>query len=235
MLAASSLTLSPYREVLEAVVADLFSFSKICRTSLERAIGGLVQRDEDLLARVIADDEDIGTHLCRLDQDGVEVLAKYHPLACDLRRVVASMKINLALRAVAAQSVGIARKALDLSPNAALPEMHFIENNYEHVAAMLQDSVASFMNEDLSLARTMRARDRALDEMNAFTGDRLVGRMGEHPGNLRDYVNLIFVSRHLERAGDLAANIAEDAVYAIAAEDIRHLPSPKSVPMTPAG
>ena len=64
--------------------------------------------------------------------------------------------------------------------------------------------------------------DKALDEMNAIAGRRLIERMAQDPEQLRGYLNLMFIARHLERVGDHATNIAEDAVYAVAAEDIRH-------------
>ena len=70
--------------------------------------------------------------------------------------------------------------------------------------------------------RAVVPRDHALDELNSAAGRRLIERMAEDPTQLRGYLNLIFVSRCLERVGDHATNIAEDAVYAAAAEDIRH-------------
>ena len=71
-------------------------------------------------------------------------------------------------------------------------------------------------------ARGLKARDKALDEMNAVASRRLIERMAQNPEQLRGYLNLMFIARHLERVGDHATNIAEDAVYAAAAEDIRH-------------
>ncbi|MBA3386404.1 MAG: phosphate uptake regulator PhoU [Chthoniobacterales bacterium] len=72
------------------------------------------------------------------------------------------------------------------------------------------------------LGRALKARDKALDEMNANASRRLIERMAHDPEQLRGYLNLMFIARHLERVGDHATNIAEDAVYAAAAEDIRH-------------
>ena len=91
--------------------------------------------------------------------------------------------------------------------------------------AMFKDSVDAYVREDVELGRGLKARDKALDEMNAIASRRLIERMAEDPDQLRGYLNLIFISRHLERVGDHATNIAEDAVYAAAAEDIRHQPA----------
>src|SRR5437588_11884218 len=94
----------------------------------------------------------------------------------------------------------------------------------------LKGAVDAFVREDVDLARAVIGRDDALDKMNKMANRQLTQRMAEDPEQLRGYLNLIFVSRCLERVGDHAANIAEDAVYAAAAEDIRHppfVPSPK--------
>ena len=87
---------------------------------------------------------------------------------------------------------------------------------------MFKDSVDAYIREDVELALTLKARDKSLDEMNASASKMLIQRMAEDPDQLRGYLNLMFIARHLERVGDHATNIAEDAVYAAAAEDIRH-------------
>ena len=93
---------------------------------------------------------------------------------------------------------------------------------YTHAMAMFKDSIDAYVREDVQLARAVVPRDQALDEMNASAGRHLIERMAEDPAQLRGYLNLIFISRCLERVGDHATNMAEDAVYAAAAEDIRH-------------
>ena len=93
---------------------------------------------------------------------------------------------------------------------------------YAHAMAMFKDSIDAFVREDVLLARAVVPRDQALDEMNSSASRRLIERMAEDPEQLRGYLNLIFISRCLERVGDHATNMAEDAVYAAAAEDIRH-------------
>jgi phosphate transport system protein len=90
--------------------------------------------------------------------------------------------------------------------------------------SMFKDSIDAYIREDDALARAIIPRDEELDEMNALASKQLIERMAHDPDQLRGYLNLIFVSRCLERVGDHATNIAEDAVYAAAAEDIRHQP-----------
>ena len=88
--------------------------------------------------------------------------------------------------------------------------------------AMFKDSIDAFSREDVDLGRAVVARDKDLDHMNKMANRSLTDRMAQDPKQLRGYLNLIFISRCLERVGDHATNIAEDAVYAAAAEDIRH-------------
>ena len=80
----------------------------------------------------------------------------------------------------------------------------------------------AFVREDVDLGRAVVARDETLDELNRSASRKLIERMAQDPDQLRGYLNLIFIGRALERVGDHATNIAEDAVYAAAAEDIRH-------------
>ena len=95
---------------------------------------------------------------------------------------------------------------------------------YAHALSMFKDSVDAYVREDVELGAAIDPRDQVLDEMNAIASRRLIERWREDPDQLRGYLNLMFIARHLERVGDHATNIAEDAVYAAAAEDIRHQP-----------
>jgi phosphate transport system protein len=134
------------------------------------------------------------------------------------------MKLSSNLERMADQAVNIARKARKLSRHPRLPECDMIEPMYFHAMSMFRDSVGAFIREDVELAMALKPRDKALDEMNATASKRLIERMAQDPDQLRGYLNLMFIARHLERVGDHATNIAEDAVYAAAAEDIRHQP-----------
>ena len=97
-----------------------------------------------------------------------------------------------------------------------------LEPMHTHAMSMFRDSVDAYVREDVELARGLKARDKALDEMNSTVGRELTEKMASDPEQLRGYLNLMFIARCLERVGDHATNIAEDAVYAAAAEDIRH-------------
>jgi len=197
----------------------------LAERSLDRAIKGLLQRDDDLCANGIADDEEIDQLEKQIDKDGVDVLLRFQPVASDLRRVVAAMKLSPNIERIADQATNIARRARKLNKHPALPEVEMITPIQAHAMAMFKDAIDAFVREDVDLGRAVVARDKDLDYMNKMANRQLTERMAQDPKQLRGYLNLIFISRCLERVGDHATNIAEDAVYAAAAEDIRHQPA----------
>ena len=216
--------LGTFDEALASLRDNVLMMAGLAERSLDRAIKGLLKRDDNLCATAIADDEEIDQLEKQIDKDGVDVLLRFQPVASDLRRVVAAMKLSPNIERVADQATNIARRARKLNKHPALPEAELIAPIHAHAMSMFKDSIDAFVREDVDLARAVVARDDALDKMNKMANRRLTERMAQDPEQLRGYLNLIFVSRCLERVGDHAANIAEDAVYAAAAEDIRHPP-----------
>ena len=214
--------LGTFDEALASLRNNVLMMSSLAERSLGNAFGGLFQRDDDLCALAIADDEEIDQLEKQIDKDGIDLLLRFQPVASDLRRVVSAMKLSSNIERIADQAVNTARKARKLNHHPALSELQVIEPIYQHALAMFRDSVDSYAREDVTLALTLEARDTTLDQMNAKASQRLIERMAQDPEQLRGYLNLMFIARHLERVGDHATNIAEDAVYAIAAEDIRH-------------
>ncbi len=216
--------LGTFDEALASLRNNVLMMTGLTTRSLENALNGLQQRDDDLCATAIADDEEVDQLEKQVDKDGIDLLLRFQPVASDLRRVVSAMKLSGNLERMADQAVNIARKGRKLIRHPALPEVTLIEPMREHAMSMFKDSVDAYVHEDIELGRGLKARDKTLDEMNANTSRRLIERMAQDPEQLRGYLNLMFIARHLERVGDHATNIAEDAIYAAAAEDIRHQP-----------
>jgi len=214
--------LGTFDEALASLRNNLLMMAGLAERTLDRAVRGLLQRDDNLCTTAIADDEEIDQLEKQIDKDGVDVLLRFQPVASDLRRVVAAMKLSPNIERIADQATNIARRARKLNNHAPLPEVDLIVPIQAHAMAMFKDAIDAFAREDVDLGRAVVARDKDLDLMNKRASRRLTDRMAEDPKQLRGYLNLIFISRCLERVGDHATNIAEDAVYAAAAEDIRH-------------
>jgi phosphate transport system protein len=214
--------LGTFDEALTSLRNNVLMMAGLAERTLDRAVRGLLQRDDNLCTTAIADDEEIDQLEKQIDKDGVDVLLRFQPVASDLRRVVAAMKLSPNIERIADQATNIARRARKLNKHPALPEVEIITPIHARAMAMFKDSIDAFVREDVDLGRAVVARDKELDYMNKMANRKLTERMAQDPKQLRGYLNLIFVSRCLERVGDHATNIAEDAVYVAAAEDIRH-------------
>jgi phosphate transport system protein len=214
--------LGTFDEALSSLRNNVLMMAGLAERTLDRAIKGLLQRDDSLCTAAIADDEEIDQLEKHIDKDGIDLLLRFQPVASDLRRVVASMKLSTNIERIADQATNIARRARKLNRHPALPEVEIIGPIQAHAMAMFKDAIDAFAREDVDLGRAVVARDKELDYMNKMANRKLTDRMAQDPKALRGYLNLIFISRCLERVGDHATNIAEDAVYAAAAEDIRH-------------
>ena len=221
---ASRHILGSFDEALASLRNNVLMMAGLTERSLDRAMKGLFQRDDNLCATAIADDEEIDQLEKQIDKDGVDILLRFQPVASDLRRVVSAMKLSSNLERMADQATNIARRARKLNRHPPLPETELIVPMREESMSMFKDSIDAYVREDVELGRAIVPRDEKLDELNRVASRRLIQRMAEDPDQLRGYLNLMFIARHLERVGDHATNIAEDAVYAAAAEDIRHQP-----------
>jgi len=214
--------LGTFDEALGSLRNNVLMMAGLAERSLERAMKGLIERDDDICANAIADDEEIDQLEMQIDKDGVDILLRFQPVASDLRRVVSAMKLSSNLERIADQATNIARRARKLNRHPALPELELILPMNAQAMSMFKDSVDAYVREDVELGRAIVPRDTKLDDLNRVASRRLIERMAQDPDQLRGYLNLMFIGRHLERVGDHATNIAEDAVYAAAAEDIRH-------------
>jgi phosphate transport system protein len=207
---------------LDSLKNDALMMSSLAERLLENAMQGLLRRDSDLCNLAIADDEEVDILEMQIDKEGVDLMIRYHPVASDIRQVISTMKLSQNLERIADQSVLIARRAkkLNLLPN--VPEVSLLEPLYRESINILRDSLRAFVDGDTELAISLKPRDRTVDILNTEVNDKLAERMASDPERVPVYLNLIFIARALERVGDHATNIAEDAFWQEQAEDIRH-------------
>ena len=214
--------LGTFDEALSDLRNDLLTMAALAEHTLYRAIKGLFERDDSLCTSAIADDEEVDQLEKQIDKAGLEILLRYQPVASDLRQVVSAMKLSSNIERVADEATNIAECAGKLNGHPPLAEVKLIMPIQAHAISMFKDSIDAFVREDVELARVVVSRDKQIDDMNASANRELTERMMQDRDQLRGYLNLILISRCLERVADHATNIAEDAVYAAAAEDIRH-------------
>ena len=214
--------LGSFENALRVLHESVLLMASLTERNLTNTSSALFERDTKLANQVIADDEEVDTLEKQVDHDGMDILLRFQPVARDLRGIIASMKISANLERVADQATSIARRVRKLNEEPALPELHLLEVMMRDAIAMFKDSLRAFTEHDAELALAIKPRDRQLDEVNRNIAARLTERMAVNSEGVRGYLDLIFIARNLERIGDHATNIAEDAIYAAQARDIRH-------------
>ena len=218
--------LTSFETALETLRKDVLMMASLATRSIDNARKGLFERDEDWCNTVIADDEEVDALEIQVDSTGMDIMLRYHPFASDLRNVIAAMKTSVNLERGADQAVGIARRARKLISQPALPEIARIKPLFDMATTMFKDAVKAYADSDIELARTLKLRDKGLDEQNRALAETLADLMQKNPDSIRGYLELIFIARCLERIGDQAKSIAEDTIYAVEVKDIRHTDSP---------
>lgn len=222
-------TLDEFEGALGSLRDSVLMMAALTERLLAAAGEALFARNHEACERVIADDSEIDALEKTVDEESVAILVRFQPMANDLREVVSAMKVSSNLERVADQAVSIARRAHRLNESTALPETAELRKIFDLAAGIFRHSVRSFAERNEELARSLKERDRALDARQNEEIRNLTARMAEDTPRIKDYLDLVLIVRNIERIGDHATNIAEDAVFAASAEDIRHTaPPPKS-------
>ena len=215
--------LQEFEHSLDALRADVLMMASLTDRNLQNAMSCLLDRDAEMCAITIVDEEEIDALEKKVDAEGINILLRFQPVASDLRQVISAMKLSGNLERIADQAVKIAERARSLAMKPILDDAVALGPMFVEATILFRDSVSAYADADVALARGLSARDREIDEMNRQIARDLTGCMSRNPDRIEEYLHLLFIARYLERVGDHAKNIGEDAVYAAEAEDIRHL------------
>ena len=213
---------SSFDAALYGLKNDVLMMSSLTDRIFQEAFEALLKRNEELCDQVIHEDDQIDLLEKQVDQDGVNLLIRFHPVASDMRQVISAMKVSTNLERVGDQSVSIARRAKRLNRRPPVSETALLEPAYHLALSIFHDSVRAFAVGDCNLALTLKRRDKELDAFTKELGEKLLARATADPESMPSYLDLIFISRALERTGDHATNIAEDEFWRDQAADIRH-------------
>ena len=214
--------LHDFDQAISALRGEVISMAGKARHNLERAVHALLERNAELANAVIADDDEVDEHGRRIDQLGMEILVRFHPMATDLRLVISSMKISMNLERISDHATNIAKRARKMSASPELPESTLIEPLYTLADPLLRDAISAYTDHNATLGAALHARDKELDRLHKEANSTFSARLEQNKGRSEDYLHLILVTRSLERVGDLAVNIGEDSVFLEAARDLRH-------------
>jgi phosphate transport system protein len=211
-----------FQEELAVLKERLLAMGGLAEERVRVAMRSLVERDMNAVELVMTGDEPINQLHIEIDNRAFTLLALYQPMAIDLRAIVAALKINTDLERVGDLAVNIAQaterylRHLPVKPLIDLPRMS------EIAESMLRDALDAFIRRDVDLAQSVLDRDDHLDGLRDQVFRELLTYMIETPTKIEASLDLILVSRHLERVGDHATNIAEDVIFMVSARDVRH-------------
>jgi phosphate transport system protein len=211
-----------FQEELDQLKSRLLEMGGLAEERVRAAIEGLVRRNQSLIVEVLEGDGPVNQFHIEIDGRCVKLLALHQPMATDLRAIVAGVKINTDLERVGDLAVNIAEAARRYATHPPVKKLKDIPQMGDIAQTMLRDALDSFVRRDTVLAHQVLNEDDRLDGLKTQIFRELLSYMLQDPGTVEPALDLILISRHLERIGDHATNIAEAAVYAAAAEDIRH-------------
>jgi phosphate transport system protein len=211
-----------FQEELEQLKRRLLEMGGLAEENVRLAVKGLVDRDHELIDRVLVGDEPLNTLHIEIDNRSFTLLALYQPMAADLRTIVAALKINTDLERVGDLAVNIAEAARRYTSHSPVKKLIDIPRMASIAQTMLRDALDAFVRRDVDLAQQVLNEDDKLDALKTQIFRELLTYMLQDTSTIEPALDLILVSRHLERIGDHATNIAEDVIFIVSARDVRH-------------
>ena len=211
-----------FQEELEQLKARLLEMGGLAEDRLRLSVRSLVDRDLGAVDKVLAGDAAINQLHIEIDDRCFKLLALHQPMAVDLRSIVAAVKINTDLERVGDLAVNIAEAARRYLQHAPVKELIDLPRMAVIAQDMLRSALDAFVRRDIRLAQTVLDRDDELDALKTKVFRDLLTHMLRDPGTIEPSLDLILVSRHLERIGDHATNVAEDVIFMVSAKDVRH-------------
>ncbi len=219
---ASEHVVRHFQEELEQLKSRLLEMGGLAEEQVRLAVKGLVERDRDLIDRVLVGDEPLNALHIEIDSRCFTLLALHQPMAVDLRAIVAAVKINTDLERVGDLAINIAEAGRQYSSHPPVKKLIDIPRMATIAQRMLRDALDAFVRRDTGLAQAVLNEDDALDALKTQIFRELLTYMLQDPGTIEPALDLILISRHLERIGDHATNVAEDVIFMVSAKDVRH-------------
>jgi len=209
---------------LQDLHRDILALAGSVQEAISSAIRALQERDVNLTRQVIAGDDAIDQQEIRIEEECLKILALHQPVAIDLRRILAVLTINTDLERMADLAVDMARRVLRLAELPPVPVPEKLQRMTDLTIGMVQRSIEAFIKLDAHEARAVCRLDNEVDRYNNEIIQELIRAMRSSPDLIEPSLSLFSVTRHLERIADHATNIAEDVIYLIEGEIVRHRP-----------
>jgi len=208
---------------IEGLKIRILELSATVEESVYKAVKAVDHRDCVLAQEIIDGDSRIDLMEVEVEEECLKILALHQPVATDLRFIVAVLKINNDLERIGDLAVNIASRARALSSIKTSPRAFIDFQDVEgKVQQMLRRSLEALVNLDEEVAKWVCTSDDAIDDINRSVHKQVIEAIREHPDDVDRFILLLSVSRNLERIADHATNIAEDVLYMIRGEIVRH-------------
>lgn len=206
---------------------NLIKMASFAEEAIVDSIRAVLQRDKQLAQQVIAKEQRINALEIEIDDAVIDILALQQPVATDLRFILAASKINNDLERIGDHAVNIAESAIKCADHPPVKPLIDIPQMAEITKTMLRDAIDGFIQINPDLARKVLNSDDAIDDLNRKVVDDLVEIMQKSPDTITEALELIRISRNLERVADLATNIAEEVIFMAEALVVKHRASVK--------
>lgn len=211
-----------FEEELKDLKEQILAMGSHVEQAVEAATKALILRQPGNFKLVHELEERINREHKEVDESCLQLLARQSPLAADLRLVIAVLKISTDLERMGDQAVNIAQNAKDYLEHEPITELVKIPRMATEARAMVREALDAFVKQDKPLAEAVILKDDLIDDLKGQVFRELVAYMSQNPTNIQPALDLILIARNLERLGDHATNIAEDVIFAVTGDDIRH-------------
>ena len=210
------------RREIAVLKKEILALGAAAEEILYKAMKSLEERDKALAEQVMKEDTGIDQMEVEVEEDCLKVLALHQPVAGDLRLIIAILKINNDLERVGDLAVNIAERAAFLATREKIETPPDFMKMSEISRDMLKKSLDALVTEDSAMAHKVCGMDDAVDAINREMYILIQNEIRKDPSRMECLIHLLSVSRHLERVADMATNIAEDVIYMIDGEIVRH-------------
>lgn len=207
---------------IDLLKKKILRLSAIVEENVERAVRSVEKRDASLAQKVIEEDKAVDVMEIEVEEECLKVLALHQPVATDLRFIIAVLKINNDLERIGDLSVNIAQRCLVLAQREHFEFTSNFPTMMERARVMLKNCLDSLVNLDAKLALSVCAADDEVDAMYREMFDKVKAGISQDPTRVDDFLQMLSITRHLERIADHTTNIAEDVIYMIEGSIIRH-------------
>lgn len=211
-----------FQDELQQLKTRLLEMGGLAEDRVRSVVQALVDRNPAMVDRVLTGDGPINQLHIEIDSRCFKLLALHQPMAVDLRAIVSAVKINTDLERVGDLAINIAEAVKRYMRHPPVKELIDIPRMAEIAQRMLRDSLDAYVRRDTELAHSVLNADDALDSLKTQVFRELLTFMLQTPTTIEPALDLILISRHLERIGDHATNVAEDVIFMVSARDVRH-------------